>query len=66
MGEKKPRPRTPEEKPPIEQEPDPVDQAAMESFPASDPPSYSPLRAGEPEEQSDDPRPSRRDPSSEH
>lgn len=48
------------EPPPLEID-DPVDEAAAESFPSSDPPSFTPTRAGEPSPDPD-PGPTRPDP----
>ena len=39
------------ERPPME---DPVENASTESFPASDPPSWTPLHIGEPRQHPDD------------
>lgn len=38
---------------PHDVDPDPVEEASLESFPASDPPSFSPSRSGDPVENPD-------------
>jgi hypothetical protein len=51
-GEERRSAQTPE---PASPSPDPVDEAAEESFPASDPPSWAPLHSGSPGKHPDAP-----------